>query len=168
MSDKFRLVAKHFAKTRKIGGFGSGKLKEPPFNFAVQIGDPRLRLKSKNVEVTRRRGGAGELIFELDNPGEIKELITKMEQCVKRGEGYGLAAPQVGVNLRVLMFSANMREDEEHFGQYEETERSRFRTFINPSIIGISPSPLVDSLESCMSVPILSGVVPRNEVQHHS
>jgi len=163
MSDKFRLVATHLARAQKSGSFWSRKVKEPPFDFAVQIGDPRLRLKSKNVEVTRRRGGAGELTFELDKPGEIKELITKMEKCAKSGDCYGLSAPQVGVNLRVLMFSANMKENEEHFGMYEETESTRFRTLINPSIIGITPSPLVDSLESCLSIPILAGVVPRNE-----
>ena len=60
--------------------------------------------------------------------GEIKELINDMQDTMKIKGGVGIAAPQIGCNLRVIMFGF------EHNSRYPNAEPVPFTVLINPVI----------------------------------
>lgn len=106
----------------------------------LRMGDPRLLGRAREVE----RFGTPEL----------QALITDMRDTMAHLDGAGLAAPQIGVPLRVVIFgvSANPR--------YPDAEVVPDTVLINPVI-----EPLDDSMdeawEGCLSVPGMRGLVPR-------
>lgn len=106
----------------------------------LRMGDPRLLGRARAVE----RFGTPEL----------QALITDMRDTMAHLDGAGLAAPQIGVPLRVVIFgvSANPR--------YPDVEVVPDTVLINPVI-----EPLDDSMdeawEGCLSVPGMRGLVPR-------
>ena len=59
-----------------------------PYRYVVQIGDEVLRRKSEEVK-------------KFDS--ELWALLDDMKETVRAEDGAGLAAPQVGVNLRVVV-----------------------------------------------------------------
>ena len=156
VSLKFRVTTKMTSYLSKV----RQRVTTPPYGFAITSGDARLRLKSKNVEVSRRQS-AGDLHFELDKVAEFKNLVEQMEKCMKKTCSCGLSAPQVGVNQRVIMFYANLELNEERL--MEKTSKTRIRTFINPSITNTSNG-FRNSFESCASVPAVVGDVHRHKV----
>ena len=93
-------------------------------------------------------------IAEFATP-ELAALLTDMSDTMRALNGAGLAAPQIGVNLRVVMFevTANPR--------YPEAEPVPFTVLVNPLL-----TPLTDEIEEdwegCLSVPGLRGRVPRH------
>jgi peptide deformylase len=86
---------------------------------------------------------------------EIKALLDDMLATMIDAEGAGLAAPQVYVPKRVVIFVAPLSKDE---GMEEQEDA--LTTLINPTI-----EPLSDEIEfdweGCLSVPGLHGLVPR-------
>jgi peptide deformylase len=106
----------------------------------LRMGDPRLLGRARAVE----RFGTPEL----------HALISDMRDTMAHLDGAGLAAPQIGVPLRVVIFgvSANPR--------YPDAEVVPDTVLINPVI-----EPLDDSMdeawEGCLSVPGMRGLVPR-------
>ena len=89
---------------------------------------------------------------------EIRQLVKDMVDTLADVGGVGLAAPQVHVAKRVLVFSVPA---ERASGEAEEaTEAVPLTTLINPEI-----EPLSDEMalgwEACLSVPDLMGLVPR-------
>ena len=105
----------------------------------LRMGDPRLWQKS--VPVT-------------DFGDSLKNLLIDMRDTMAHLDGAGLAAPQIGVGLRVVIFgvTANPR--------YPDVEEVPQTVLINPQI-----TPLTDeeeeAWEGCLSVPGMRGVVPR-------
>lgn len=87
-------------------------------------------------------------------PG-IKRLVADMEETMRDAPGTGLAAPQVHVPLRVVLF-----EVQESRAEREHAESVPLTVLINPVI-----EPLTDEKtpgwEGCLSVPGLAGMVPR-------
>lgn len=89
---------------------------------------------------------------QFDSP-ELHALIADMEETMRAANGAGLAAPQIGENVRVVIFEVknNLR-----YPGYEVP----FTVLINPDIV-----PLTEEMESgwegCLSVPGLRGLVPR-------
>ena len=104
------------------------------------MGDPRLLRVSEPVT-------------EFDTP-QLRELLADMFETMHAADGAGLAAPQIGVNLRVVIFGF------EDNGRYPDAPPVPPTVLINPKL-----EPLTDDLEEgwegCLSVPGLRGVVPR-------
>jgi len=101
----------------------------------VLLGDPILREKAKEVETFDEA---------------LRELVRDMFHTVVFAEGAGLAAPQIGIPLRVLVADTN---------RGEEGERER-HAVINPIIVELGGDEEKES-EGCLSVPGVSEVVRR-------
>jgi len=81
--------------------------------------------------------------------GETQKLIERMKVIIRKASGLGLAAPQIGVSQRVIVFDI---DDEIH-------------VIVNPIITGGRGEQL-DPMEGCLSIPGLQGQVPRfNELR---
>ncbi|MFH2091076.1 MAG: peptide deformylase [Pseudomonadota bacterium] len=87
---------------------------------------------------------------------EIKLLIQNMGQTMFHAPGVGLAAPQVGVNKRVIVYDSNA--DNPDF----EGEKTQFTALINPQIIEASGS-IISEGEGCLSVVDYNANVKRFE-----
>jgi len=107
----------------------------------LRMGDPRLLQVARPVE----RFGTPEL----------QALITDMEDTMQSLNGAGLAAPQIGVGLRVVIFgmTANPR--------YPDAEPVPRTVLINPEISPLDGE-LEEGWEGCLSVPGMRGLVPRH------
>ena len=104
------------------------------------MGDPRLWQRSQEI-------------VQFDTP-ELHELVLDMEETMHHFEGVGLAAPQIGVSLRVVLFGfdANSR--------YPEEDSVPYTLLINPILSPISDE-IEEDWEGCLSIPGLRGKVPR-------
>jgi len=88
------------------------------------------------------------------NTTELDSLIRDMLDTMHAEEGAGLAAPQIGISRRVVVFGfdQNLR--------YKEAPPVPRTVLINPHIIPLEDS-MEDGWEGCLSVPGMRGVVPR-------
>ena len=106
----------------------------------LRMDDPRLLQRSREVE----RFGTPEL----------DALLADMRDTMAARSGAGLAAPQIAVPLRVVIFGVGRNP------RYPDAEEVPYTELVNPVI-----TPLEDTLEEgwegCLSVPGLRGVVPR-------
>lgn len=107
----------------------------------LKMGDPRLLETAKQVTA-------------FATP-ELDELVNDLMDTLQAEDGAGLAAPQIGVALRVVVFGF------ESNARYPDAEPVPRTVLINPVI-----EPLSDvreaGWEGCLSVPGLRGVVPRH------
>ena len=87
---------------------------------------------------------------------EIKLLIENMGETMFDAPGVGLAAPQVGINKRVMVYNPNAGDDQSD----EDKKKQEFRPLINPKIISATGS-IVSEKEACLSVPDFSSNVKR-------
>lgn len=104
------------------------------------MGDPRLFDKSKPV------GAFG--------TPELRELIGDMRDTMAHLNGAGLAAPQMGVLLRVVIFGVKRNP------RYPDAEEVPDTVLINPVITPLDDE-IEEAWEGCLSVPGMRGVVPR-------
>jgi peptide deformylase len=106
----------------------------------LKMGDPRLLLIAKPV-------------MQLGTP-ELATLVADMFETMRSVSGAGLAAPQVGVDLQLVIFGFGKNQ------RYPDEDPVPETILINPVI-----TPLIDTMdeawEGCLSVPGLRGVVPR-------
>lgn len=106
----------------------------------LRMGDPRLLEKARPVEA-------------FGTP-ELQALVADMQDTMRAANGAGLAAPQIGVGLRVVIFGLESNP------RYPQAGPVPFTILVNPVL-----TPLADELEEgwegCLSVPGLRGVVPR-------
>lgn len=100
---------------------------------------------------------------------EIKQLVADMIETMDDANGRGLAANQVHVNQRVVVFrppadppGGDGEEEEEASPEdgEEEDEEEEVLALVNPEI-EVLDEELVEGWEGCLSVPELRGVVPR-------
>jgi peptide deformylase len=105
------------------------------------MGDPRLLARSTPVE-------------EFDTP-ELAALLADMHDTMEQLNGAGLAAPQIGVALRVVIFGVTSNP------RYPEAEQIPYTVLINPEIEPLAEE-LEEGWEGCLSVPGLRGWVPRH------
>lgn len=93
---------------------------------------------------------------------EIGQLIQDMIDTLADAAGAGLAAPQVHVPLRLVMFHVPAARAQEEDGEAagEETGGCPFTVLINPEIEALSED-MVEGVEACLSLPDLAGMVPR-------
>ncbi len=106
----------------------------------LKMGDPRLLRVARPVE----RFGTPEL----------RELVADMFETMHAVNGAGLAAPQIGVDLALVIFG--MRRNE----RYPEAPPVPETVLLNPRIEAIGQTEEED-WEGCLSVPGMRGVVPR-------
>jgi peptide deformylase len=92
---------------------------------------------------------------------EIKRLVADMIETMEDANGAGLAAPQVHVPLRVVVFQApSSRSEAELSGAEAFDQTAPLTVLINPVIEIVDPTP-EGGWEGCLSVPGLRGWVER-------
>ena len=107
----------------------------------LKMGDPRLFEQSKPVNKS-----------ELP---ELKEIVTDMIETMNAVDGAGLAAPQIGVMKRVVIFGV------ENNPRYPDAEEVPFTVLVNPEI-EVLDDDMQYGWEGCLSVPGMRGLVARN------
>jgi peptide deformylase len=86
---------------------------------------------------------------------ELQELVRDMDDTMRSLDGAGLAAPQIGVSLRVVIFEVR------HNPRYPEAGEVPYTVLVNPELKPIGDE-IEDGWEGCLSVPGLRGLVPRH------
>jgi peptide deformylase len=94
-----------------------------------------------------------EKVTEFDTP-DLHSLIQDMHDTMTEMNGAGIAAPQIGVSLQVVMFGVGKNP------RYPDAEEVPFTILINPELIPVGNEE-EDGWEGCLSVPGMRGVVPR-------
>lgn len=89
---------------------------------------------------------------DLDDPA-VQALIDDMVETMGEAGGIGLAAPQVGQSLRIIVAMPA--------GSREELEEARPLVLVDP-VLEPAGMEMVDGLEGCLSIPGLRGIVPRH------
>ncbi len=107
----------------------------------LKMGDPRLLRVAQPVTA-------------FDTPA-LHTLIADMRDTMAAASGAGLAAPQMGMDLQVVIFGTG--EVNPRYPQFEPVPRT---VLINPVITPLGDEEVSD-WEGCLSVPGLRGVVPR-------
>ena len=88
------------------------------------------------------------------NTPELNQLIKDMLETMQAEDGAGLAAPQIGEGVRVVIFGVD------HNPRYPDAEVVPETILINPTIKVIDKT-IDEAWEGCLSLPGLRGVVPR-------
>ena len=107
----------------------------------LRMGDPRLLQQAQPV--TDFSGA------------ELRTLIEDMRDTMQAAGGVGLAAPQIGVGLQVVIFGFQQSV------RYPDAESVPETVLINPVITPLDDE-TEDGWEGCLSVPGLRGLVPRS------
>ena len=114
----------------------------------VAYGSPVLKKKAEKISK--------------DYPN-LKDLIENMWETMYASHGVGLAAPQIGLSIRLFVIDASPFVDEEKMTQEEIDELSTFKkVFINPEIVTENGA-LWDFNEGCLSIPDVREDVSRRE-----
>ncbi|RJG06207.1 peptide deformylase [Noviherbaspirillum cavernae] len=100
-----------------------------------------------------------EPVVQFDTP-ELHALVADMFDTMRAASGAGLAAPQIGVNLQVVIFGFKQNPRYPNAPQVPET------VLINP-VLDPLDTDMVEDWEGCLSVPGLRGVVPRWSKLHY-
>lgn len=87
---------------------------------------------------------------------ELDDLIADMFETMEHVGGVGLAAPQIGIDLQLVIFGFERSE------RYPEAEPVPQTVLLNPLITPLSPTQ-EEGWEGCLSVPGLRGVVERHQ-----
>jgi len=106
----------------------------------LRMGDPRLLQVARPVEL-------------LGTP-ELLALIRDMRDTMAHLDGAGLAAPQIGVGLRVVIFGVHANP------RYPDAEEVPDTVLVNPTLTPIGTEQ-EEGWEGCLSVPGMRGLVPR-------
>ena len=106
----------------------------------LKMGDPRLWRVSEPVERIGSR--------------ELEDLLADMRDTMKAHNGAGLAAPQIGVPLRVVIFGVDFNP------RYPDADPVPYTELVNPVLTPVGDE-IEEGWEGCLSVPGLRGVVPR-------
>ncbi|NUN66500.1 peptide deformylase [Pseudanabaena biceps] len=106
-----------------------------------QLGNPKLRAIAEPVIDVRDR--------------QLQKLIDEMLFTLKEIRGVGLAAPQVGQSIRLIIIASHPNE------RYPDAPLMEPTAMINPQIISYSQE-VEKGWEGCLSVPMIRGLVPRD------
>jgi peptide deformylase len=106
----------------------------------LRMGDPRLLRVARPVE-------------KFDTPA-LRQLLADMRDTMAHLDGAGLAAPQIGVDLRVVIFGVESNP------RYPAMEAVPDTVLINPELTPLG-SDEEEGWEGCLSVPGMRGWVPR-------
>ena len=86
--------------------------------------------------------------------GELAALIADMEDTMREQNGAGIAAPQIGVGLRVVIFEVQENP------RYPDVAPIPYTVLVNPVITTLDDE-VEEGWEGCLSVPGMRGLVPR-------
>ena len=86
---------------------------------------------------------------------ELAALVADMKDTMLAANGAGLAAPQIGVDLQLVIFGFERNQ------RYPDAEPVPYTVLCNPRIEPLGPEE-EDDWEGCLSVPGLRGKVPRH------
>ena len=106
----------------------------------LRMGDPRLWQSSRPV---------GRVPSQ-----ELDALLADMRDTMRAANGAGLAAPQIGVPLRVVIFGMDFNP------RYPDAPPIPWTELVNPVLTPLGDE-VEEGWEGCLSVPGLRGVVPR-------
>ncbi len=106
----------------------------------LRMGDPRLLLRAQPLDT-------------FDTP-ELHALIADMLDTMRHLDGVGLAAPQIGVSQRLVIFGFEASE------RYPAAAAVPFTVLINPVLTPLGADE-EEGFEGCLSLPGLRGRVPR-------
>jgi len=93
-------------------------------------------------------------VTQFDTP-ELQALLQDLFDTMAALNGAGLAAPQIGVSLRVVIFGVG------HNPRYPDAEQVPMTVLCNPVLTALDDT-MEDGWEGCLSVPGLRGLVPRH------
>ena len=113
----------------------------------LRMGDPRLIEKAKPVE-------------QFGTP-ELTALVADLRDTMAHLNGAGLAAPQIGVGLRVVIFGVRANPRYPQAGEVPDT------VLVNPVLEPLAADQEED-WEGCLSVPGMRGMVPRYRYLRYS
>ncbi|MDD5390010.1 MAG: peptide deformylase [Gallionellaceae bacterium] len=113
----------------------------------LRMGDARLLRVAEKVGV-------------FDTP-ELHALVADLIETMHANDGAGLAAPQIGVNLQVVVFGVESNP------RYPDAEVVPFTVLINPVLTALSEE-VEEAWEGCLSLPGLRGKVPRHTQLRYS
>ena len=113
----------------------------------LRMGEPLLLEKAQPVTA-------------FDTP-ELHALIQDMQDTMNAMDGAGIAAPQIGVSLQVVIFGVGSNP------RYPDAEQVPYTVLINPTLTPVGDE-IEDGWEGCLSVPGLRGVVPRYIRLHYT
>ena len=99
-------------------------------------------------------------VTAFDTP-ELHDLIADMQDTMDAMSGAGIAAPQIGMSLRVVIFGVGKNP------RYPDAEQVPYTVLINPTLTPISEA-MEDGWEGCLSVPGMRGLVPRYSRLHYT
>jgi peptide deformylase len=106
----------------------------------LRMGDPRLL-------------AVAEPVLKFGTP-ELESLLADMRDTMRNLNGAGLAAPQIGVGQRVVIFGFEVN------ARYPEADPVPFTVLINPVLTPLGEAQ-DEGWEGCLSVPGMRGLVPR-------
>jgi len=106
----------------------------------LKMGDPRLLRHSRPIE-------------DIADP-TLKTIIADMYDTMRTANGVGLAAAQIGIDLRLMIFGFNQNP------RYPEEPPVPVTTLINPWLEVLTEE-IEEGWEGCLSVPGMRGMVPR-------
>jgi peptide deformylase len=112
----------------------------------LRMGDPRLLERAQEVAMPAN--------------DDLRALLDDMRDTMHAENGAGLAAPQIGVGLRVVIFGFDRNE------RYPEADAVPYTELINPVWTPLGDE-MEEGWEGCLSVPGLRGVVPRYARLHY-
>jgi len=107
----------------------------------LRMGDARLLQRAEPVS-------------DFDTP-QLHALLADMRDTMQALNGAGLAAPQIGVGLRVVIFGVQQNT------RYPDAEEVPQTVLINP-VITLLDKAIEEDWEGCLSVPGMRGLVPRH------
>lgn len=113
----------------------------------LRMGDARLLQRAQDVKHFGTR--------------ELDGLVADMFDTMRALDGAGLAAPQIGVGLRVVIFGFGSNP------RYRDAPPVPETVLINPVLAPLSDE-MEDGWEGCLSVPGLRGVVPRHRLLRYT
>ena len=101
-------------------------------------------------------------VSQFDTP-QLHALLADMRDTMQAMNGAGLAAPQIGVGLRVVIFGVQpfLPEQEKKPARYPDADTVPATVLINPAISPLDEE-MAEDWEGCLSVPGLRGSVPRH------
>ena len=107
-----------------------------------EIGDPVLSKKSSEIDVRNINS-------------EVIDIIEDLKATLEFGTGLGIAAPQIGINKRIIVIGAKKENI-----KYNDSEEIPITAMINPTWKKLSDETDIQ-FEGCMSIPSIRGKVER-------
>lgn len=95
-----------------------------------------------------------------DTP-ELHALVADMQDTMAAMDGAGIAAPQIGVSLRVVIFGVGKNP------RYPDAEEVPYTVLVNPLLEFLGDA-MDEAWEGCLSVPGMRGLVARHTRLHYS